>query len=212
VDTGKQAQLGARLPRGGGLRPAIAALALLAGVVPACAPHTPIAIREFTIAEASGDRWPGGITRGPDGALWFTEFHSHGIGRITQSGKITEYKIPDAGAKPGSITIGPDGAMWFTIPNDHAIGRITTNGAISLFRVGTGSNERPGGIVAGPDGALWFTEPLAGAIGRLSTRGAVAIFRVDKPNATPQNIAAGSDRALWFTDRGRDAIGRISIS
>jgi streptogramin lyase len=32
-----------------------------------------------------------GITSGPDGALWFTNAGNNSIGRITTSGKVTNY-------------------------------------------------------------------------------------------------------------------------
>jgi streptogramin lyase len=50
---------------------------------------------------------PAGITTGPDGALWFTEFGANQIGRITTAGVITEFPIPTAGSEPQGITTGP---------------------------------------------------------------------------------------------------------
>src|SRR5512135_2025924 len=37
---------------------------------------------------------PYGITTGPDGNLWFTEFGSDKIGRITPSGAVSEFALP----------------------------------------------------------------------------------------------------------------------
>jgi len=54
---------------------------------------------------------PFAITAGPDGALWFVEFHGN-MGRITTTGVITEYPT-DAGEADG-ITAGPDGVLWST--------------------------------------------------------------------------------------------------
>lgn len=39
--------------------------------------------------------WPENIIAGPQGALWFSEFDSDKIGRITTSGQITEFPLPD---------------------------------------------------------------------------------------------------------------------
>jgi streptogramin lyase len=56
----------------------------------------------------------GGITSGPDNAVWFTEWgatsesHDGRIGRITLSGQISEFPLPTAVGMPESITIGPD--------------------------------------------------------------------------------------------------------
>ena len=64
-----------------------------------------------------------GLTAGPDGALWFTGLTGE-IGRITTSGKVTEFALPTvpppSGASPETqptqvtatgITAGPDGAL-----------------------------------------------------------------------------------------------------
>src|ERR1039457_940406 len=67
---------------------------------------------------------------GRDGALWFTEFNSNQIGRITTAGYVTEYPIPTAGSWPIGIVAGPDGALWFTEQLGDKIGRITTAGYI----------------------------------------------------------------------------------
>jgi hypothetical protein len=70
---------------------------------------------------------PFGITTGPDGALWFTNF-LHGadsIGRVTTGGAVSNY--PGKGiSDPREITAGPDGALWFTNFYNSSIGRITT--------------------------------------------------------------------------------------
>ena len=48
-----------------------------------------------------------GVTKGPDGAIWFTA--ACGFGRITTSGVVVTYS-----ANPGShITFGVDGALWY---------------------------------------------------------------------------------------------------
>src|SRR5262249_43850111 len=61
-------------------------------------------IREFGIPTPNGQ--PIGITRGPDGDLWFTERHA--IGRITPAGVITEFSQGLApGSSPVEITAGP---------------------------------------------------------------------------------------------------------
>jgi streptogramin lyase len=66
---------------------------------------------------------PGGITAGPDGALWFTNYDS--IGRMTTNGRFTGYANPGI-SFPAGITAGPYGALWFTNNGNNSIGRITT--------------------------------------------------------------------------------------
>ena len=68
----------------------------------------------------SANAQPRGITLGPDGNLWFTEFASPGrIGRITPGGRGDGvHRRRHAGhsrrRQPVGITAGPDGNLWFT--------------------------------------------------------------------------------------------------
>ena len=73
-------------------------------------------IREFTLSHSI----LGGITRGPDGNLWFTEFQydetgttAGQIGRITTAGKISGFPLPTSSNSPTSITFGTDHTLWF---------------------------------------------------------------------------------------------------
>src|SRR6516225_6858587 len=67
------------------------------------------------------------ITSGPDGNLWFTEFafasqhtgfpdpisfNQSMIAKITPSGTITEYQLPNDSSGPTGIAAGPDGKLW----------------------------------------------------------------------------------------------------
>ena len=79
-------------------------------------------ITEFPVPTSSSN--PEGITKGPDGNLWFTEYNANRIGRITPSGSFTDYPIPTSGSQPLGITAGPDGNLWFTEDNTNKIGRI----------------------------------------------------------------------------------------
>jgi virginiamycin B lyase len=75
------------------------------------------------------ERAPNDITVGPDGALWFTEFTSNSIGRLTTGGEYSSCQLPNASAnpRPYGITAGPDGAIWFTERSGAAIGRLSGN-------------------------------------------------------------------------------------
>ncbi len=66
---------------------------------------------------------PAGITAGPDGALWFTNFGGDSIGRITTTGTVTAYRHTSIDF-PEWITAGPDGALWFTNDDGDSIGRL----------------------------------------------------------------------------------------
>jgi streptogramin lyase len=154
---------------------------------------------------------PEGITRGPDGNLWFTENSAGRIGRITPAGVVTQFSAGlTPGSQPAEITAGPDGNLWFTETGSSRIGRITTAGVITEFSAGITPNSGPTGITRGPDGNLWFTEHLAGRIGRITPAGVVTEFSAGlTPGGQPNLITAGPDGNLWFGENA-GKIGRIT--
>jgi virginiamycin B lyase len=131
------------------------------------------AITEFVIPTANSEPlWygPFGISKGPDGNLWFTEHWANKIGRITPAGSIAEFEIPSVTQTfPSGICSGPDGNLWFT-EGTYKIGRITPSGVITEFGGSSGGTNGPLSITNGPDGNLWFTEAYANKIGQITTR------------------------------------------
>jgi hypothetical protein len=114
---------------------------------------------------------PSGIASGPDGKLWFTEYATGKIGRITPKGStqaiqqsIREFPPPHSYSGPYAIVAGPDGNLWFL--DFHAIGRISPKGSIQEFPLPSRNNAYS--ITTGPDSNLWFTD-VAGPIGRMVT-------------------------------------------
>jgi virginiamycin B lyase len=149
------------------------------------------------------------IAAGPDGALWFTEFNTSQIGRITTAGAITEF--PVAGSTfPFDIAAGPDGRMWFT-ESESLIGAINpATGRIRQFVLPRPDTDAAG-ITGGPDGAVWFTETPGDAIARITPAGQVTEFMLP-PGSSPSGITTGPDGALWFTEPGNGIIGRITTT
>ncbi len=139
-----------------------------------------------------------GITPGPDGALWFTDYGLNRIGRIATNGVLAWYSIPTPNSEPMGITLGADGALWFTEWSGNNIGRITTNGTITEFPIPTAVSE-PDAITLGPDGALWFTEYYAGKVGRITTSGTITEY-TNGSMLYLNGIVAGPDGALWVTE------------
>lgn len=159
---------------------------------------------------------------GPDGNLWFTDsdFFSSGkraVGRITPSGTITEFELPNAGYPLGSLVVGPDDNLWFTdlaFGSCCSIGRITTAGKITEFAT-SGAVEVPRRLTDGPDGNVWFTADKG--IGRITPSGTITAFSAGLPaSADLGAIVAGPDGNLWFTDSAHvgepPAVGRITTS
>ena len=106
-----------------------------------------------------------GITKGPDGNLWFTEPNINGdkIGKISpKNGKVTKYNLASNSVGSDGICAGPDGNVWFTDGNQ--IGKISPkNGKITEYSVPDGGASD---ITAGPNGNLWFTDGYTNQIGK----------------------------------------------
>jgi len=180
-------------------------------------------ITEYPIPTANSA--PRGITAGPDGRLWFTEWQGNKIGRITTAGAIgagDEIPLPTSNETPSSITAGPDGNLWFTEAGSGGagshIGRIAPTATASgdVLEIPTpASNDGPEGITAGPDGRMWFAAAGAGKIGTLPTNamssGDITEFGMDA-GTTPQPyfIVSGPGGKLWFTTFLAMKVGRVA--
>jgi streptogramin lyase len=153
----------------------------------------------------------GGIVKGPDMNLWFTEPIYDKIGRVTPAGQFMIYSLPGTGRSPAAITAGPDGNLWFTEVSaaGNKIGRITPAGVVTEFAIPT-ANSAPMAIANGPDGNLWFVEHDIHGIGRITPTGTVTEFGIPS-GGRPISIATGADGNVWFTEPGAtNAIGRIT--
>jgi streptogramin lyase len=182
---------------------------------------------------------PFGICLGPnnDTNLWFTEYFSGQVGRITTNGTYTEYPLTNGNSSSNTtITPGPDGNLWFVeynlnriaafnpaplanitkatnlVPLVHEYGPFGTN---TTYLGGTpGTNAYMNGLVAGPDGNMWFTLYSYGNVGKLNpATGAYTLYPLPSgTNSGPWAITAGVDGALWFTELASNNIGRITTS
>lgn len=155
------------------------------------------------------------IADGKDGTLWFTEYGSGKIGRLSANGLLMECRVPSAGAYPFAITAGPDGNMWFTEGNPdnpgtgyNSVGMITATGRISQYMIPTPGTAAVG-ITSGSDGNLWFTEYNAGRIGRVTVHGKITEFILPQ-GGQPDQITTGPGGDLWFTEFAGNKIGRIT--
>jgi virginiamycin B lyase len=193
------------------LQVALLGLALaIVGALPARAALTPT-INTFPASDPpSSETGPYAIAAGSDGALWFTQFSSHGIGRISVDGRITLQAPLPSTLFPYGIAAGSDGAMWFVSQGVSSVSRIDAAGNV-LTKELASAIANPTHITSGPEGALWFTEGVTKAIGRIPAATPLAV--PDESRTTeesPNAIAAGSDGNLWFTEYSASKIGRMT--
>jgi virginiamycin B lyase len=205
------------MPLGGLLRGLVGGLIALLLL-----PSVTWAIDEFPLPPGTA---PGGITTGPDGAVWFVAEGTSRIHRITPTGVLEPtdgFTVPISGSDTtkstlDQIVVGPDGALWFTEPRDSQIGRVTTTGNVTEYTVPL--DGAPEGITAGPDGALWFTASGIGKIGRIPANppatpphGIVLYPSTGVAGSGLSDITAGPDGALWFTESTGNQIGRMTTA
>ena len=156
-----------------------------------------------------------GITPGPSGTVWFTEFNHNQIGMIdTDTDQITEFPLPTAGAQPYGIVAGPDGNIYFTEAGANQVGRIDpTSHAIREFPIDSSGNDQAESIAVGPDSNLWFILAGSNKLGVMNpTTGAmVGEYGVPTANAgLSQIVSDPADGNLWFTETAADKVGRIN--
>jgi virginiamycin B lyase len=148
------------------------------------------------------------ITRGPDGAMWFTGRGTGLVGRVSDEGVFVTYSLPDPTSGPTGIASGLDGALWVTLSNAEAIGRVDPAGGFETYPLPADEGS-PVGIALGPDGAMWFAERAGDRIGRIDpSTGAITEFPVGTVSG-PTSIVTGPDGGLWFTGSAVDALGRL---
>ena len=157
--------------------------------------------------------FPRGIASGRDGNLWFTFDADDGdwIGRMTPTGTVTRFPLPEAGHDPGPIVAGADGNLWFAMAS--AVGRITLSGEITVVPMATTIGVPA--VTVGPDKAIWFTRnslTAGAAVGRIDTGRTPRITAVyDLPDgANLRAIVTGSDGNLWVTQQGRMSVARVT--
>jgi streptogramin lyase len=173
-------------------------------------PSIATAITELPVPQPSSG--PTGVTTGPDGNIWFTEYFRNSIGVIdVTTHKIKHFHIATTLARPVQIATGPDGNLWFTESIGNKIGKITPAGVITDFALNIPKSD-PIGIVSGPGGLLWFTELDANRLASISpTTGAITGYAIPTAHSHPGYITVGSDGALWFTENTANKIGRFFL-
>lgn len=154
---------------------------------------------------------PTSVAAGPDGNIWFTEFGSSSIGKMSTSGTVLgEFPVTTPGGGPFWVTAGPDGNLWFTEFSAGKIGKVSTSGTMLGEFTPPSANSGPDQIVAGPDGNLWFTEYSTSTIAKITPAGVVTEVAILAAGAGPTGITAGPDGNLWFVEQNTDKIGKIT--
>jgi RHS repeat-associated protein len=171
------------------------------------------------------DYGPYGITAGSDGNLWFAG-GADTVGKVTPSGAVSDYTIPNSDAWPGGIAQGPSGSLRFAESGSGGIGTVSTSGSFGTTASTTGS---PQDIVAAtnssgaPTGTDYFTETdwntNVSCIGVINSSGTVTEYALANGHMIAQSqgsmafdLGLGSAGTVWFVDSGDDEIGAFNVA
>jgi virginiamycin B lyase len=197
----------------------VAALAVVLGATLSAAQAAPVgALKQFRVPTDNSQ--PRYITEGIDDNFWFTEgneiftpnpdpntggtFHRN-IGKITPTGKITEFRIegrdPDnplptqCDCQLNDIVQGPDDILYFTT-NNNSLGRITTAGTVLPF---IDTPFAVGDHLARHGDDIWINDFNARSIWRYNiTKDVFTEFPIS--NLGPSSIAVDDNGIVWFSD------------
>jgi virginiamycin B lyase len=163
---------------------------------------------------------PSAIVAKPDGTIWFNDEYQPAIWRMSKSGSVTRYALPDTHGWVEDLTIGPGGSIWFTEfggfqEGDEIarprVGRISQDGQIVEYQLAGGGFI--GGITTGREGDMWFIRDgsyIGGdpeSVNRITPEGRITSHSF-RATGSVFDIAMGADGNLWFPETG--GIGRMS--
>jgi RHS repeat-associated protein len=194
-----------------------------ASVRPGAQRASAVELTAFTTGSGDGDAEfptptqssePVAIAVTPDDSAWFTELAGDKIGRVTESGSVTEYPLPGP-YQPAGISVGADGNLWFGY--GASVGRITRSGSLTYFQVPDGgpfNDAGPGQTTPGPDGNVWFasTGLSTSYVGYVTPAGAVTEFAVPGDGPLLAGITAGPEGAVWFVNYTAGQIDSITTA
>jgi len=142
----------------------------------------------------------------PDGNVWYTQYQTDAVLRMSPCGELTTFKTPTAKSQPYGIAADGEGNIWFTEKDAGQIGVINSKGEVTEFPlppcdscdlVSPPAHQAPTSITLGPDGLMWF---LAGyTVGTIDKNG--TITQRYNPTAISVQIChaivTGPDGNVW---------------
>ena len=153
------------------------------------------------------------------GALWITGQNYDQVVKVTQSGAMTFYPMPEKSG-PHGIEFDADRRLWVTWEFSGHIVRLDAGGKPDLTldvslpcpSCPDGKlNTHPHGMSFGLDGkTIWFTGKSTGTVGKLTPDGKVTTYPLATVGSVPIYVRAGNDGTMWVTELVGNAIARIT--
>lgn len=130
------------------------------------------AAEEHAIPATAETLGVGGLTRGPEGNMWFTEPAANRIERVGPAGHAEGFPVPTAGSLPTGIVSAPGGFLWVTMEGTGKVAKVDPIGHVVESALNAGA--RPAALALGPDSALWVVETEAATLGRVGLDGSAS--------------------------------------
>jgi virginiamycin B lyase len=150
-----------------------------------------------------------GITRAPDGKLWFVDASANRR-FISLDPKTMEYssyplpKLKTGRASGNTMRVAPDGSVWLASVGANEMIRLQPNSKeFTVYSVPAGvkaqKNAAPYGIAIDGDQKVWFVENAMNGLGRITpSTGQIDEFKVPVDNSVPRKAGMDSQGNVWF--------------
>ena len=158
----------------------------------------------------------GGLTFGPDGALYATEWNNGGVSRISSDGTVTPIVPGNGLALVGDIAYSPDGTLYVLNMDGWTVARVTAEGAVEIISSGLNlesSGESQPALTFDGAGNLYvaesgLVEPVT-RISKFTPDGVASVFTadVDRPSGLAFHPTNGD---LYVSEALSDQILRFS--
>ncbi len=182
--------------------------------------------------------FPGAITSGPDGNVWFTEHNistgQYTIGMINTTGtpQVSNPLTLPGGETPQSLAAGKT-LIWYVDSSTNALGSFNPSTKVVNSEVGLGNDQSGKSmiglsptseiVVDNTDGMIWFTEynGTTGAIGSYNPGTKAWAQYLLGTGQEPYAITTGPGGNIWFSEAvpdqsvlgfGSSALGMINVS
>ena len=156
-----------------------------------------VTINGTQITEYGGYGEPFGITKGPDGNIWFTDQATQQVEAFNPASLTIQYQYA-TGASLWDLATGSDGALWVADQSNEGALRVTTGGIETQYPF-TGT---PQGIAPGPNGLMLIADNTSGGIWTLDAGGLFTILPFS-PAGTPAEVTwvpGGTSGDAWFAE------------
>lgn len=156
------------------------------------------------------------VVTGSDKNVWYTDYNSHSLIKITMTGATKIFNLTTNGSTPFypcGMVVGKDGKFYIGNASPGGfIGVATTTGAFTAKVLASGDEGYVGGLALGSDGNVWFSEIKH--IGKITTGGAITEFPYQDGNTGNSfgDVAAGPDGDIWVTEDNAEVVDDVDPS